>query len=736
MRPTPTPTPAPVVHYSEELLLEVASPADNSVVSSQRVSLEGRASPDATVSVNGQLVGLEATGHFSVSVPLNEGPNLIEIIASDFAGNVAQKLLTLTSANSGQGLFGAVTNITTVSPGIIRISLDTTSEGVQRVQTTPNTVFEVPGKDPATASNISVDDFLALWVEESDSILEAKSILVRPPGAVIHAHVTGSSVQADVGQAGIMDRDGNLITVDPDPPNQVLEPGQLVTALVRQNLQTGRLTLLGAESADAKADRLERALQTATATDSQSNLEERLRSNVTGIVTSLQEIGNRVDPRLNALVFVPFLEHSRSRYDGILTALGLGTHTVEVTGVMEEVDPDGSLVFASPLEGPSVELNVTDETEISVFGRAARIQNLKIGHQIEAIHDPGTGQAMSIDVFFPSLRQDLISSLLLQAQDTQISGVIIQADASSLVIRLASGEIVDLTVTPDTAIKVEGEPVSLSGLYRVLPVTAVYDPATTNILTIDQNDGRPGQDFLSGVVTSFIPKIQPGIIIPGSDEVGNLLISTIDGGVITLSITDATIIEVEGERLSIDAVKVGDLVRPASRYDGGTGQVQRLVLNAPSFRGTIRGRYTSPGGRNYLTISTDDLKLVTVIVSQDTLILKGNEPTDFAALEPGEQIVSGLYDPLSLRASQLDVRPPKTVQQSGVVAAIDATRGIVTIAPDVGDQVTLLVPNKPGIVFVDGDSASVEEVRVGDLVELVFYSPENKIVVRIVISSQ
>ena len=314
--------------------------------------------------------------------------------------------------------------------------------------------------------------------------------------------------------------------------------------------------------------------------------------------------------------------------------------------------------------------------------------------------------------------------------------MIIQADASSLVIRLASGEIVDLTVTPDTAIKVEGEPVSLSGLYRVLPVTAVYDPATTNILTIDQNDGRPGQDFLSGVVTSFIPKIQPGIIIPGSDEVGNLLISTIDGGVITLSITDATIIEVEGERLSIDAVKVGDLVRPASRYDGGTGQVQRLVLNAPSFRGTIRGRYTSPGGRNYLTISTDDLKLVTVIVSQDTLILKGNEPTDFAALEPGEQIVSGLYDPLSLRASQLDVRPPKTVQQSGVVAAIDATRGIVTIAPDVGDQVTLLVPNKPGIVFVDGDSASVEEVRVGDLVELVFYSPENKIVVRIVISSQ
>ena len=709
------------------------------MVSSQRVTVAGRASPDATVSVNGQLVELEPTGTFQVTVPLGEGPNLIEIIASDLAGNVEHDLLTLASASSEQSLFGTVTDITTFSPGIIRITLDTTSEGVQRIETTPNTVFQVPGKDPATVSNISVDDFLALWVETSSGTLEAKSILVRPLTPVVHTHFTGSSVEAAGGQASLMDRDGNVVTAALDPPGQTLEPGQVVTALVRQNVRTGRLTLLGAESADAKVERLEMALQMAlstSATDTESNLEERLRSNVTGIITSLQEIGSRVDPSLNSLVFAPSLERSQRRYDAILSAFGLDSHTVEVTGVIEEVDPDGGLVFVSPVEGTPVELNVTDETEISVFGRAARIQNLKIGHQIGAVHDPISGQAISANVFFPSLREDLVRSLLLQARDTQIRGVIIQAEASSLVIRLASGEIVDLTVTPNTAIKVEGESVSLSGLDRVLPVTAVYDPATMNILTVDQNDGRPGQDFVSGVVTSFIPKIQPGIIIPGSDEVGNLLISTIDGGVITLSITDATIIEVEGERLSIDAVKVGDLVRPASRYDGGTGQVQRLVLNAPSFRGTIRGRYASPGGRNYLTISTDDLKLVTVIVSQDTLILKGNEPTDFAALEPGEQIVSGLYDPLTLRASQLTVRPPRTVQQSGVVAAIDAARGIVTIAPTVGDNIALLVPNKPGIVFVDGGSTSVEAVGVGDLVELVFYSPENKIVIRIVVSSR
>jgi len=694
--------------------------------------------------VNGQLAELDSTGTFSVSVPLREGPNLIEVIASDLAGNVEHTLLTLAMVDEGQGLFGTVTGITTISPGIIRITLDTTSEGVQRVETTANTILEVPGKGQATASDVSVGDFLALWVETRDGRLEALSILVRPAVPVLHAHVTGSAVELQARQASLMDGDGNLVTADLDPADQVLEPGQLVTALVNQDVRTGRLTISGTEPADAKIGRLQRALETAidaAAADNQSNLEERLKSNISGAITALLEIGNRVDAELNSLVFVPALDSSRGRYDGVLTGFGLETHTVKITGVVQDVDPDGGMVFVSPQEGPSVELHVTDETDISVFGRTRSIQNLKIGHQIESLYepltfDPPSGQAKSIVVFFPSLRQDLVRSLLAQLQSTQIRGVIIQADSSTLVVRLATGEIVDLTITSGTGVKVAGEPASVAGLDPVLPVIVVYDPATMEALSIDQTTERPGQDFISGVVRSFIPKVQPGIIIPGNEEVGNLLVSTVDGGVATLSITFGTTIEVEGEGRGIDAVKVGDLVRPSSRYDTGTGEVQRLVLNAPSFRGTIRGKFTAPSGRRYLTVSTDDLKLVTVTVSESTLVFKGNEQADFETLESGERIVSGLYNPLTLRASQLAVRPPKTVEGSGVVAAVDKGRGIVTLAPDVGDEVALLVPNKLGIVFVDGAPSSLQGVEVGDLVELVFYSPENKIVVKIVIRSQ
>ena len=718
-----------MVSYSQELLLDVSSPQDNNVVATQTVTVGGRSSPDATVSVNGHLALLDPTGQFNVSLPLTEGPNLIEVIASDLAGNVEERLLTLATSSSGQSLFGTVTNITVISPGIIRITLDTTSEGVQSVETTANTILEVPGKENATAGSISVGDFLAIWAETSDSTLEARSILVRPVAPVIHAHIIGLAVDVDAVQASFMDRHGNLVSVDLDPPPPVILADQLMTAIVRQDVKTGRLTLLRTEGADSNINRLERALEevidTAT-TSNRSNLEERLKSDVTGIITSLQEISNRIGAD-------QALEQSRSKYDRVLAAKGLETHTVEVTGVIESVDPDGTLVVVMPEEGPSVELNVTDETQVSVFGRAARGQNLELGHQLEARYKPlnfdiPTGQAEAISAFLPSLPQDLVSSLMVQLQNSQIQGRITHSDSSSITVRLANGEAVDLDIIQETQVKLDEETASVSQLDPVLLVTVTYDSASKEALTIDQANERPGHDFISGVVTVFVPKIQPAVIIPGNKKVPDFLVSTVDGGVATLSVTDNTVVEVEGKRVSIEAIKVRDFVRPSSRYDISTSEVKRLILNSPGLRGTVRGRYAAPSGRSYVTVSTDDFKLITVAVPDAVLVLKGNQEVDFTDLKPGERVV--------FRASALTVRPPKTVESSGVVTAVDKSRGVVTITPAVGAQVALLVPNKPGIVVVDGEAASVEGVDEGDLVELVFYSPENKIVVRIIVRSQ
>lgn len=78
--PTPTPTPPP------GLFLTVTSIKDGLVVNRANLSVTGVTSPDAIVSVNGVLVTPDAGGSFTRDLTLQEGPNLIEVIASDLSG--------------------------------------------------------------------------------------------------------------------------------------------------------------------------------------------------------------------------------------------------------------------------------------------------------------------------------------------------------------------------------------------------------------------------------------------------------------------------------------------------------------------------------------------------------------------------------------------------------------------------------------------------------------------------
>ncbi|MBA7699505.1 hypothetical protein ES703_108202 [subsurface metagenome] len=79
--PTPEPTPTP------EFFLTVTQPADDSIISTDKVEVRGRTSPGALVSINGELVEVDEEGNFTMMVVLEEGPDIIEVIASDLEGN-------------------------------------------------------------------------------------------------------------------------------------------------------------------------------------------------------------------------------------------------------------------------------------------------------------------------------------------------------------------------------------------------------------------------------------------------------------------------------------------------------------------------------------------------------------------------------------------------------------------------------------------------------------------------
>jgi hypothetical protein len=96
--PTVPSTPSPtVLPQTASLKLEVTTPAENTVVTSEFVTVAGLTSPDATVSVNGILVLPDSQGHFSVDLPLpfEDNPLPIEVIATSISGEQRSVVLTV-----------------------------------------------------------------------------------------------------------------------------------------------------------------------------------------------------------------------------------------------------------------------------------------------------------------------------------------------------------------------------------------------------------------------------------------------------------------------------------------------------------------------------------------------------------------------------------------------------------------------------------------------------------------
>lgn len=89
--PAPSPDTPPTAFY-----LEVTQPADNSIINVGTVEVMGRTSPGAVVSVNDEIAVADTQGTFVVTIALEEGPNIIEVIASDDEGSEARASLTVT----------------------------------------------------------------------------------------------------------------------------------------------------------------------------------------------------------------------------------------------------------------------------------------------------------------------------------------------------------------------------------------------------------------------------------------------------------------------------------------------------------------------------------------------------------------------------------------------------------------------------------------------------------------
>ena len=120
--PTPTPisvsTPVPTIAPTVETEIPIGSTPNSgtfnlsldfegigneSVVRSDRVLLHGVTSADATVSVNGVILEVQPDGTFELTLPLEPGPNIVDIVASDLEGNSINSSLAIISIPEDSG---------------------------------------------------------------------------------------------------------------------------------------------------------------------------------------------------------------------------------------------------------------------------------------------------------------------------------------------------------------------------------------------------------------------------------------------------------------------------------------------------------------------------------------------------------------------------------------------------------------------------------------------------------
>lgn len=102
--PTPVPTAVPtavvvptISSGTFNIALDFDGVGDEGTVYSDTVLLRGLTSADAVVSVNDVIVEVQPDGSFELTLVLSEGPNIVDVVASNLAGSVINSSLSIVS---------------------------------------------------------------------------------------------------------------------------------------------------------------------------------------------------------------------------------------------------------------------------------------------------------------------------------------------------------------------------------------------------------------------------------------------------------------------------------------------------------------------------------------------------------------------------------------------------------------------------------------------------------------
>ena len=648
---------------------------------------------------------------------------------------------------SVRGLFGTVSSIST-GPDLTLITVE--SEGAF-VEISANTETQVraPGQIQANAADLTVGDPVAVRAApDGETGNLALSILVRPDRPVKTSHFTGvvTSVGED-GTVAIRNQQGHEIaaTILSDIPD--LHPGEVVTAALDQDLPSQSLLITGLDRATDTLDRVLAALEHAEgsqATDVLEALRGRLAEHGAHHLTILGNASQQVAPSLRARVRQE-QDSVQNAYADAFTRFNAGPPSIQVSGTISDIDGLRQRLTIESRDLASTGVSVTPDSSIKFRGRPLQFRDLDLGSRVIARYDLNTETALWITVLAGEvLDAELADVLLPMARSGEIAGTVIAVDTSDggavaiTIEDLTTGLPMELIASGESLLLPGNEQDELDSLLD-LQVEASFDPESLSINKLEELPLESDQSTVSGVVHSYIAKELPD----------NFSILTGQGEVTTFSHTANTVIHRDGRQVSITEVRVGDLVRPSTRFrDGsaagpsstGTGQVLVfLSLKSPtpgSITGAIRGIAEPSQGDGQVTIVSDRSGVLSVSITATTQLTSQGQPVATAELAVGQRVVNGTYDPISGEAITLMLEPSRTRQVSGEITAVDEERMAVTITPRQGDPVELLVlESTPVRITLRGNPGPrFSDLQIGAQVRIALYDPETSQAYRLVVT--
>ena len=657
--PKPEARPAPKIeHQSQALMLRLHSPEVNLVTELDRVFVSGVTSPDATISVNGRLALPDHDGNFMVNLDRDttSNPLIIEVVATSITGETESAILPVIFSDGGEalGVFGTVTS---VSPA--ELTLQTTS-GQISLATDSETTVTIHGWRSPSVTNIAKGTLVAAMTDgqHADSVL---AVLTRPAQT---RHFTG--ILAGIDDPGSLTLQGNsgrqitAITSEISDFLGLASVGEVVTAVLKQDLATGDLTVTAMDRALAGAERLNAALalnqqiDSVQASTNISALRWRLAEHGVGNLTMLVD-SQPYDAPENAL------KRAGEFYAKVFSENQIGAPSADVTGLVTSIDSAKGQITVQPVSGQPVMVKISANTPVALFGERVKSGQLDLASRITIRYSISGNNASRVTVMAGNtLSKVSAAQLAATAGRGEVQGVLMDVGPETqvtIMVDRATGEKISLQ-TAGSAVLRNGMIAKLDRSMEGSEVFARFDPISYRLLELESLTPARNEELVSGVVQSFIPKVSGG----------NLTIRTPDGRLRSFTHNTDTAIRRDGLWVFIQDVKVGDLVRPNTRVrslDGGeekAGEIIALSLKSAEpglVTGIIRGVTAGLGGEVRVTLSNIWFDLISLKVDSKTAITQQGRTLGTQDLVVGQGISLASYDLVTLVAGVLALDPPR-----------------------------------------------------------------------------